>query len=182
MNDGPIPNPNVVRVARGTGYHRVEGKRRASRNGRVSDPPPEIPEVSIRQLSHRLQEESSGDETGRIPSILRLAAELEAAETRPLLLRRETPQPAISVWSSSSDEDGGEEAVGWAGAAAAKAQEAVQRGAPALSGDPAVPRCVRVLVPVALAATAAVFVCSNLVVRPNPEFISTTVLKTLNAF
>jgi hypothetical protein len=35
-------------VALGTGYHRVEGNRRASRNGPVSDPPPEIPKVTIR--------------------------------------------------------------------------------------------------------------------------------------
>jgi hypothetical protein len=28
LNDGQIPNPNVVRVASGTGYHRVEGNRR----------------------------------------------------------------------------------------------------------------------------------------------------------
>jgi hypothetical protein len=32
-------------------YHRVEGIRRASRNGRVSDLPPEIPKVTIRNLS-----------------------------------------------------------------------------------------------------------------------------------
>jgi hypothetical protein len=36
MMDGPIPNPNVVRVAPGTGNHRVEGNRRASRNGLVA--------------------------------------------------------------------------------------------------------------------------------------------------
>jgi hypothetical protein len=41
LNDGQIPNPNVVRVAPGTGYHRVQGNRRASRNGPVSDLPPE---------------------------------------------------------------------------------------------------------------------------------------------
>jgi hypothetical protein len=35
--------PNVVRVAPGTGYHRVEGNRRASRDGPVGDLPPEIP-------------------------------------------------------------------------------------------------------------------------------------------
>jgi hypothetical protein len=29
----------------GTGYHRVEGNRRASRNGPVSDLPPEIPNL-----------------------------------------------------------------------------------------------------------------------------------------
>jgi hypothetical protein len=43
-----IPNPDVVRFALGSGYHRVEGNRRASRNGRVSDLPPETPDVTIR--------------------------------------------------------------------------------------------------------------------------------------
>jgi hypothetical protein len=42
LNEGPIPNTRVERVALGTGYTRVEGNRRASRNGRVSNPPPEI--------------------------------------------------------------------------------------------------------------------------------------------
>jgi hypothetical protein len=37
LNGGQIPNPNVVRVAPSTGYHRVEGNRRASCNGPVSD-------------------------------------------------------------------------------------------------------------------------------------------------
>jgi hypothetical protein len=41
LNDGQIPIPDVIRVALGTGYHRVEGSRRASRNGPVSDLPPE---------------------------------------------------------------------------------------------------------------------------------------------
>ena len=50
LNDGQIPNPNVVRVAPGTGYHRAEGNRRASRNGPVSDLPPEIPNVPIRSF------------------------------------------------------------------------------------------------------------------------------------
>ena len=51
LNDGQIANPNVVRVALGTGYHRVEGNRRASRNGPVSDLPPEIPtNVTIRNF------------------------------------------------------------------------------------------------------------------------------------
>jgi hypothetical protein len=45
-----IPNPNVVRVVHGTGYRRVEGNRRASRNGPVSDLPPEIPNVTIRNF------------------------------------------------------------------------------------------------------------------------------------
>ena len=30
LNDGQIPNPNVVRVAPGTGYRRVKGKRRVT--------------------------------------------------------------------------------------------------------------------------------------------------------
>jgi hypothetical protein len=50
LNDGRIPNSRGVRVARGTGYNRVEGNRRASRNGRVSDLPPELPNVTIRHL------------------------------------------------------------------------------------------------------------------------------------
>jgi hypothetical protein len=50
VNDGQIPNPNVVRVAPGTGNHRAEGNRRASRNGPVSDLPPEIPNVTIRNF------------------------------------------------------------------------------------------------------------------------------------
>jgi hypothetical protein len=43
FNDGQIPNPDVVRVAPGTRYHRVEGNRRASRNGPVSDLPSRNP-------------------------------------------------------------------------------------------------------------------------------------------
>jgi hypothetical protein len=42
LNEGQIPNTRVVRVTPGTGYHRVEGNRRASRNGLVCDLPPEI--------------------------------------------------------------------------------------------------------------------------------------------
>jgi hypothetical protein len=38
LNDGQIPTFPGVRVALTTGYHRVEGNRRASRNGPVSDP------------------------------------------------------------------------------------------------------------------------------------------------
>jgi hypothetical protein len=51
LNDGQTPSPNVVRVAPGTGYCRVEGNRRASRNGRVSDLPPETTNVTIRTFS-----------------------------------------------------------------------------------------------------------------------------------
>jgi hypothetical protein len=50
LNDGQIPNSRGVRVALGTGYDRVEGNRRASRNGRVSDLSPEIPHVTIRDF------------------------------------------------------------------------------------------------------------------------------------
>jgi hypothetical protein len=50
LNDGQIPNPNGVRVAPGTGYHRVEGNQRESRNGPVSDLPPEIPKVTSRNF------------------------------------------------------------------------------------------------------------------------------------
>jgi hypothetical protein len=55
LNDGQIPNPNVVRVALGTGYNRVEGNRRASRNGRASDLPPETPNVTIRNFCIAVQ-------------------------------------------------------------------------------------------------------------------------------
>jgi hypothetical protein len=50
LNDGRIPNFRVVRVHVSTGYSRVEGNRRASRNGRVSVLPPEgeTPHVTIR--------------------------------------------------------------------------------------------------------------------------------------
>jgi glyoxylase-like metal-dependent hydrolase (beta-lactamase superfamily II) len=43
LNDGKILNTRGVRVDPGMGYHRVEGNRRASRNGAASDLPPEIP-------------------------------------------------------------------------------------------------------------------------------------------
>jgi hypothetical protein len=39
LNDGQIPTFRGVRVALGTGYNRVEGIRRASRNGLVSSSP-----------------------------------------------------------------------------------------------------------------------------------------------
>jgi SNF2 family DNA or RNA helicase len=50
LNDGQTPNSRSVRVAPGTGYPRVEGNRRASRNGRVSDLPPETADVTIRNF------------------------------------------------------------------------------------------------------------------------------------
>jgi hypothetical protein len=43
LERGTNPKLRGVRVALGTGYNRVEGNRRASRNGLVSDLPPEIP-------------------------------------------------------------------------------------------------------------------------------------------
>jgi hypothetical protein len=47
LNDGKIPSFRGVRVHVSTGYNRVEGNRRASRNGRVSDLPPELPTVTM---------------------------------------------------------------------------------------------------------------------------------------
>ena len=44
------PNTRVVRAALGTGYNRVEGNRRASRNGRVSSSPTRILKVTIRNF------------------------------------------------------------------------------------------------------------------------------------
>jgi hypothetical protein len=51
QNEGEIPNFRVVHVAPGKGYTIVEGNCRASRNGRVSDLPPEIPKVTIRTIA-----------------------------------------------------------------------------------------------------------------------------------
>jgi hypothetical protein len=50
LNDGPIPNCRGLRVHASTGNNRVEGNRRASRNGRVSDLPPDLPTVTIRNF------------------------------------------------------------------------------------------------------------------------------------
>jgi hypothetical protein len=51
LNDGQIPNCRGERVHVRTGYNHAGGNRRALRNGRASDPPPETPTVSIRHLS-----------------------------------------------------------------------------------------------------------------------------------
>jgi hypothetical protein len=51
LNDGQIPNVRGVRVHVRTGYNTGQGNPRASRNGGVSDLPPEIPTVTIRHLS-----------------------------------------------------------------------------------------------------------------------------------
>jgi hypothetical protein len=51
LNDGQIPNPDVVCVAPGTGYRRADENRRASRNGPVSDLPPRNPQSTIRCTS-----------------------------------------------------------------------------------------------------------------------------------
>ena len=54
MNDGQIPNVRGVRVHVSTSYNRVEGNRRASRNGLVSSSPtPETPTVTIRKRLRR---------------------------------------------------------------------------------------------------------------------------------
>jgi hypothetical protein len=56
LNDGQIPTSRFLRVALGMGYNSVEGNRRASRNGLVSDSPPEIPNVTIRSFSVAVNE------------------------------------------------------------------------------------------------------------------------------
>jgi hypothetical protein len=43
LNDGQIPNTRVVRVHVCIGYNTVERNQRASRNGLVSDLPPDLP-------------------------------------------------------------------------------------------------------------------------------------------
>jgi hypothetical protein len=50
LNDGQIPKFRGVRVHASTGYNRAEGNRRAWRYGLVSDLPPEIPHVTIRDF------------------------------------------------------------------------------------------------------------------------------------
>ena len=52
-HDGQIPNFRIVRVQASTRYNRGDGNRRASRNGLVSDLPPETPTVTIRNLFRR---------------------------------------------------------------------------------------------------------------------------------
>ena len=52
LNDGQIPNVRVARVTLGTGYTPGEVNRWASRNGRVSDLPPEIPTSPSRAKVH----------------------------------------------------------------------------------------------------------------------------------
>jgi hypothetical protein len=60
-NDGQIPNSRVVRVHVSTGYNRVEGNRRASRNGLVSDLPPGIPHVTIRNFCIAVRHEKGAE-------------------------------------------------------------------------------------------------------------------------
>jgi hypothetical protein len=66
LDEGQIPNFRGVRVDVSTRYHRVEGNRRASRDGRVSDLPPEIHTVTIRDLFRRC----TPCERGRPPGLL----------------------------------------------------------------------------------------------------------------
>jgi hypothetical protein len=58
-----IPNFRGVRVALGTGYNPAKGNRRAWRNGRVSDLPPEIPNVTIRNFSISVRHKTRGGAT-----------------------------------------------------------------------------------------------------------------------
>jgi hypothetical protein len=64
LNAGQIPNFRGVRVALGAGYSRAEGNRRASRNGRVSDLPPEIRKGTIRRLFITVRKSGAG--VGRV--------------------------------------------------------------------------------------------------------------------
>jgi hypothetical protein len=59
LNDGQIPNRRVIRVHVSTGYHRVEGNRRASCNGPVSDLPPETPTSRFATCMYRPSEDLS---------------------------------------------------------------------------------------------------------------------------
>jgi hypothetical protein len=78
LNDGQIPNFHGVRVHVSTGYNRVEGNRRASRNDLVSDLPPETPDVTIRVVHRWLQVQK-----GRHVSVYYAAT--HAAHARPML-------------------------------------------------------------------------------------------------
>ena len=56
-----------MRVALGTGYDPVQGNRQTARNGRVSDLPPGIPNVTIRNFLHRC---TAVAQVGQPPSVL----------------------------------------------------------------------------------------------------------------
>jgi hypothetical protein len=77
LNDGQIPNFRGVRVALSTGCNDLEGNRRTSRNGRVS----EIPNVTIRNFVVAVQ--------GRYLVILRVLVH----PAHRLLVRERLPQP-----------------------------------------------------------------------------------------
>jgi hypothetical protein len=81
LKDGQISIPNFVRVADGTGYHRGEGNRRASRNGPVSDLPPEIPRVTIRNFCIAVYDVRTHASAGMI--VDRETASVESAISEP---------------------------------------------------------------------------------------------------
>jgi hypothetical protein len=54
LSDGQRPDLRVVRVPLGTGYNRVEGNRRALRNGRVSSSPTRIATLSFCRCNCRV--------------------------------------------------------------------------------------------------------------------------------
>jgi hypothetical protein len=62
LNERQIPNVRGVRVPVSTGYDPVERNWRASRNGRVSDLPPETPTVTIRNFIIAVGRESRAHE------------------------------------------------------------------------------------------------------------------------
>jgi hypothetical protein len=77
LNEGQISqNCRGVRVSLGAGFDRVEGNRRASRDGPVSDLPPEIPNVRFVTFSIAVRGWTcgSGRVSGARPHALLLAA------------------------------------------------------------------------------------------------------------
>jgi hypothetical protein len=85
-----------VRVHVSTGYNRVEGNRRASRDGLVSDLPPEIPHVTIRDLLHRCII-SRHSPSIPITDSWKVKSEEEEEEDSPLSERRRLPQLSSEV-------------------------------------------------------------------------------------
>jgi hypothetical protein len=65
-------NTRAVRVHVSTGYNRVEGNRRASRNGLVSDLPPEILSITIRCIAETRGSGSASERAGTATTRLRL--------------------------------------------------------------------------------------------------------------
>jgi hypothetical protein len=82
-----------VRVAPGTRYNIIEGIRRASRNGSVSDLPPETPNVTIRNFFHRRPRTARSARTVR----------RRRRRRRRLLHRLPHPRGAVSSWAEEEE-------------------------------------------------------------------------------